>query len=82
MIVDRKSMTIWIVEALEELEGYGTILEVSKKVWQKHGEEITSSGDAFYTWQYELRWAGDILRKQGVLKPAEESPRRVWKLSE
>jgi hypothetical protein len=53
----------------------------SKKVWEKHGEEIKSSGDSFYTWQYEIRWTGYILKKEGILKPTNESQRGRWDLA-
>jgi hypothetical protein len=81
MILDRYVMKDWVVEALKELGGSATILAISKVVWARHGEEIKNSGDAFYTWQYEIRWAGDILRKEGVLKPVRESPRHQWELA-
>lgn len=81
MTLDRHVMKDWVVEALKELGGSATILDISKVVWARHGEEVKVSGDAFYTWQYEIRWAGDILRKEGVLKPVRESPRHQWELA-
>lgn len=74
-------MTVWVEEALRELGGSGSILEICKCVWADHGEEISASGDMFYKWQYEIRWAGDLLRKQGRLRPAKQSPRGVWELT-
>jgi hypothetical protein len=79
-MIDRTSMTEWVEEALRELGGRGTILDICRKVWERHGDEIRVSGDAFYTWQYEIRWAGDILRKKGILRPVDESSRGVWEL--
>ena len=66
MEIDRNTMTEWVIGAVKELGGSGTILEISKEVWKTHGKEIKEAGDIFYTWQYELRWAGDILRKEGI----------------
>ena len=81
MNIDRESMSLWVVEALRILGGKGEIVEICKVVWKKHGDEIRESGDLFYTWQYEIRWAGDILRKRGEIKPADLSPRGVWELA-
>ncbi|MFX1286895.1 MAG: hypothetical protein ACFFB5_24895 [Promethearchaeota archaeon] len=80
MTVDRVSMKRWVVEALKDLGGKGTILDICKKVWEKHGDEISVSGDIFYKWQYEIRWSGDILRKEGVLRPVNQSAYGVWEL--
>ena len=81
MEIDRNSMTIWVVEALQELGGRGKIIDICKKVWERHGDDIKASGDMFYKWQYEIRWAGDILRKEGTLVPTKHSPRGMWKLT-
>lgn len=75
-------MTNWVIDALEHHDGKATIIEISKYVWDYYGEKIKRSGDMFYKWQYEIRWAGNILRKKGVLRPTGESPRGVWKLSD
>jgi len=82
MEIDRHTMTGWVVEAIENCGGTATILDVCKDVWENHGEEIEASGDMFYKWQYEIRWAGDILRKDGILKPATKSPKGKWELSD
>lgn len=77
----REIMTDWIVEALRLLGGRGTILEISRRVWEMHEPEIRAAGDLLYEWQYELRWAGDILRRDGVLRPVEDVPRGIWELA-
>ena len=41
MAINRFSMKDWVIEALYELGGSGTILDVSKKVWERHGKEIS-----------------------------------------
>lgn len=56
----------WIIEALEMKHGKASLLEVCKIVWAKHENELRLSGDLFYTWQYEIRWAGTGLRKKGL----------------
>lgn len=65
---------------LVELNGSGTILDVCKMFWKEHEEELRSSGDLFYTWQYDIRWAATTLRKEGVMKDASLSKTGVWEL--
>ena len=65
---------------LVELNGSGIILDVCKMFWKEHEEELRSSGDLFYTWQYDIRWAATTLRKEGVMKDASLSKTGVWEL--
>lgn len=81
MSTGRNVMTSWVVQALKELGGEAGILDICKKVWASHEEEIRNAGDLFYEWQYEIRWAGNILRREGVLRSKQESPRHTWMLS-
>ena len=60
----------WVVEALRELGGKGSVVDVSKVVWRRHETDLERLGDLFYTWQYDLRWAAQRLRATGVLRPA------------
>jgi hypothetical protein len=77
----REMMTEWVVEALQQLGGSGTILDIARRIWVRHEADIRAAGDLLYEWQYELRWAGDILRKDGVLRPTGDVPRGVWELA-
>lgn len=77
----REMMTEWVVEALQQLGGRGTILDISRRVWDRHEADIREAGDLLYEWQYELRWAGDILRRDGVLRPTDDVPRGIWELA-
>jgi len=71
----------WVALALRELGGRATLVAVAKKVWEKHEKELRSSGDLFFTWQYDIRWAANVLRHSGTMKPAEMSPKGVWELA-
>ena len=71
----------WLSEALTLLGGKGSIVEVCKFVWRNHKEELEDSGDLFYTWQYDIRWAAWQLRKEGKMKSKETSPNGIWELS-
>lgn len=69
----------WVLEALEELGGEGTVVEVAAVVWRRHEPDLRLAGDRFYTWQYDLRWAAQELRDAGQLRPAGNR-RSPWAL--
>ncbi len=81
MAQGRVIMTDWVVEALHQLGGKGNILDIARRVWDHHEPEIRAGGDLLYEWQYELPWAGDMLRKDGILRPTEDVPRGIWELA-
>lgn len=74
-------LPLWVKQALIELGGTGTIVAVAEVIWRHHESELQLSGDLFFTWQYDMRWAANTLRRSGEIKPAELSPRGVWELS-
>lgn len=69
----------WIVEALTALGGAGSVIEVSRHVWATHADDLEASGDLFFTWQYDLRWAAKKLRDSGQLEPVGAG-RAPWQL--
>lgn len=72
----------WVIEALTELGGSGGVVDVSKQVWSTHEGDLAASGDLFFTWQYDLRWAAQTLRNGGVLKPLQgRRGRTKWELA-
>jgi len=79
-MLDREVLMEWVVEAINANRGHATIIEVCKHVWQNHENEIRQSGDSFYTWQYDIRWAGQKLLDEGVLKPTTSSPKGIWEI--
>ena len=70
----------WLTEALKALGGSGRIASICKHVWEAHEAELRDSGELFYTWQYDIRWAAQRLSQQGVMKSKRLSPRGVWEL--
>ncbi len=54
---------------------------VAKYIWDNHRDEILASPHLVYTWQYDYRWVAMELRKEGLLRPAKESPKGVWELA-
>jgi hypothetical protein len=49
-------------------------------VWKNHENELRRSGDLFFTWQYDIRWTATQLRKEGVMRAANLSPKGTWEL--
>ncbi|HEY6896458.1 MAG TPA: hypothetical protein VI279_04295 [Rhodocyclaceae bacterium] len=80
-MASRLDLQDWIIEALHSKGGTATIVEVAKFLWEFHEQELRSSGDLFFTWQYDMRWACTRLRKQRIVQAAEVSDRGQWKLS-
>ena len=60
---NKADLIVWVEEALLEL-GEATVVEVAKHIWENHEQDLRSSGDLFYTWQYAMRWAAQELRDQ------------------
>lgn len=77
----RDQMKEWVVEALNAMDGRGTPLAVSKYVWLHHEQELRAAGDALYTWQYDIRWAAQTLRDDGVLRPVHGRRDLPWELA-
>lgn len=71
----------WVLEALEARGGNGTVVDVSREIWQRHEADLRASGDLFFTWQYDVRWAAQKLRDAGVLKQSSETAGRAWELA-
>ncbi|MFP7755675.1 hypothetical protein ACLG6S_13690 [Thermodesulfobacteriota bacterium B35] len=76
----REDLQHWVVEALKSLGGAGTIVQVAKHIWDNHNSELKASGDLFYTWQYDMRWAATKLRNSNKILPAEVSLKGEWRL--
>lgn len=69
------------MEALEANEGRATLRDVSKYIWNNYKNELKESGDLFYTWQYDMRWAAVKLRKDGIMQDRFSSPQGIWELT-
>jgi len=81
VMATKNDLTGWLVEALKANNGRASIVDICKHVWKNHEEELRRSGDLFFTWQYDIRWAATHLRKGGILRPAGVSPSGVWELA-
>jgi hypothetical protein len=69
-----------VTEALQALGGKGTLVAVSRQIWKTHESDLRASGDLFYTWQYDIRWAANRLRRSGLMRAAKSSPVGIWEL--
>ncbi len=77
---DKRILQDWVLEALEQLKGEGTVIDVCKVIWQRHESDLRASGDLFYTWQYDIRWAAQALRNDGRLQKSPPRSRTPWRL--
>lgn len=77
----KHDLTDWVAASLKRLGGSASLTMVARDIWKHNELELRSSGDLFYTWQYDMRWAANALRRKGVMKPSEVSPSGVWQLS-
>ena len=66
-MVDREDLKIWVYEAVKESGGVASIVTVAKHIWKHHEIELRASGDLFYKWQYDMRWAAQKLRNSKKL---------------
>ena len=71
----------WLYESLKKLEGSASITDVCKQIWMDHEQDLKKSGDLFYTWRYDIRWAAFELRKKGLMKSSNISSKGIWELS-
>jgi hypothetical protein len=79
-MITRSDLQPWIEDALKTCGGSASIAEVARRIWAAHEAELRASGDLFFTWQYDMRWAALTLRKRGLLSPSATSPSGVWEL--
>ena len=75
--LSREDLKPLILEALGCPGRSASIVEIAKYIWTKCERELIASGDFFYTWQYDMRWAGNGLVKTGHID--KTSQRGSWK---
>jgi len=79
-MLNRNDLPRLTLEALRSNAGSLSIVDVCKFVWNNYESSLRSSGDLFFTWQYDIRWAATELRKEGKMKSADLSPNGIWEL--
>jgi hypothetical protein len=76
--VEKSDLKPAILVALKHLGGNGNVTEIAKYIWENYETELRSSGDLFYTWQYDMRWAGQALQGEGKL--LKKGDKRRWSI--
>ena len=80
-MISRDVLMDWVVDALKARGGASNVVGVAKYIWDHHEDELRKSGDIFYTWQYDIRWAAKKLRDRGKIKPVGDSKTLPWELT-
>ena len=76
----REDLSLWVLEALRANGGRARLLDVCKHIWNHHEAELRASGDLFFKWQYDVRWAAQRLRHSGKLKALHQDKSGIWEL--
>ena len=76
---DKKDLQNAVYQALIDLGGRATIIQVAEHIWNNNKEEIYGSKLEF-TWQYDMRWQATNLRRKRLIKDCNESPRSIWEI--
>ncbi|MBS0564740.1 MAG: hypothetical protein JSR87_09770 [Proteobacteria bacterium] len=66
-MVDKEDLKRWVLDALHSEGGSSSLIEVAKHIWEHHEAELRRSGDLFFKWQYDMRWAATALRNEGKM---------------
>lgn len=74
----KEDLKRWVLEAIDTHSGRATLLDVAKHIWDNRESDLRGYGEAFYTWQYDMRWAAQALRDEGILANADTTPRGIW----
>jgi hypothetical protein len=80
-VATKEDLRNWVYEAVAAHGGSASIVQVCKHVWNNHKEDLEKSGDLFYTWGYDLRWAAQALRDAKVFKHKSLCARGVWEIA-
>lgn len=79
-MASKSDLVDWVKAALSEAGGSASLLYVAKYIWERHEQQLRASGNLFYTWQYDMRWAATELRRRGIMVAAKEDRRGKWTL--
>ncbi|WP_110641957.1 hypothetical protein [Salinicola sp. CPA57] len=79
-MASKEDLHDWVADAIRAHGGKAKLVQVAKYIWDNYEAELKRSGNLLYTWQYDMRWAANALRNQGVLRSADASPRGLWEL--
>lgn len=69
-----------LYKVIKSLGGGAPTINIFRRFWHTYESDLKKSGDLFYTWNYDIRWAATELRKQGRMLDASQSPKGVWEI--
>ncbi len=76
----REDLEDIVFQAVASYGGSATLIEVARYVWNKHEADLRKSGNLFFTWQYDVRWAAQQLRNAGKFKDSKTVVRGRWEI--
>tara|TARA_R100000306_G_scaffold62423_1_gene69960 strand:+ start:15765 stop:16019 length:255 start_codon:yes stop_codon:yes gene_type:complete len=80
LMIKKDVLQDWVVAALKDSGGSASIVQIAQHIWAHHESELRASGDLFFTWQYDMRWACSQLRTRNIVRAAAVSRRGEWSL--
>jgi hypothetical protein len=80
-VVAGEYLVPWVRDALQALDGRGTIIDVCRTIWRLHEDDLRAMGDQFFTWQYDVRWAAYELRRGNEARLLKEGNVSIWELT-
>ncbi|MBK5928310.1 hypothetical protein [Rhodobaculum claviforme] len=66
-MADRTDLKVRVMDAITAAGGEACLVDVAKHLRNEHETELRASGDLFFTWQHDMRWAATLLRKEGKM---------------
>lgn len=85
----RQDLPNLLYTTIKSLGGSAKMQVIFKKFWNIYSKELEKSGELFYTWNYDIRWAATKLRNEKKMKPAfkkensrgaDVSPQGIWEI--
>ena len=76
----RDRLQLWVREAVGKLGGAAEVNQVAKQIWLDHENDLKQAGDHFFSWQYDIRWAAQELRRKGTMGLYKKGAKSVWTL--
>ena len=69
-----------LYKTIKNLGGKATTINIFKEFYKLYENDLKNSGDLFYTWNYDIRWAATELRKTKRMKLASDTSKGIWEI--
>jgi hypothetical protein len=79
--MNRQDLVPLVEKAIRSHGGSASVVQVAQHIWQHHEKDLRASGDLFFTWQYDMRWAALKLRKMKRLAEPAGTQRGIWQIA-